>query len=146
MTRPICPHCARPQHFDPARHASLCPDNPDMQAAYRAALEDPAQPGSLRIKPDYEAARGDLYSGTYLMRLYRCGWPGLAERFGLTHTQAARKPINWMRDSIGKIGEEIDEEIERCRDIVDVKEIGLPVLRFETRQIGNVYQRVYTIR
>ena len=133
MTAPrttICPHCNNTLSKAPAAHIALCPANPDNYAAYRALLEDPAQPGTLRAKPEYEAARGELYSGTIIMRVWRCGWVRVGEHYGLEHAQAERKPIQWTRDTLPRIGKEIDEEIERNRKIAaSVREIGLSVLR-----------------
>ena len=149
MTPPktvICPHCNNTLSKAPATHIALCPANPSLYAAYRAALEDPAWPGTLRAKLEYEAARGGLYSGTVLMRVWDCGWPALAARYGLVHAQQERKPIQWTRDTLPRIGKEIDAEIDRNRAITKVQEIGLPVLRYRDVQVGNVYQRIYQIR
>ena len=146
MTARTCPFCHRTEKHYSAQHASLCPENPDMRDAYRAALEDPAAPGLLRKCREYDENRKELYSGSFLMRLYGVGWVGLAAHFGLTHSQGRRRPINWIDKSVDRIGAEMDAEIERYRDITDVRQVGLPVLRFEDRQIGNVWQRVYTIR
>ncbi len=124
-----CPHCAGTLSKAPAQHIALCPANPDMAAAYRAALEDPARPGTLRTKPDYEAHRGELYSGTVLMRLWRCYWVGLAAHYGLTHPQAGRAPIQWIDKTIRRIGAAMDAEIARNRAEAVGGESGLPVLR-----------------
>lgn len=147
MTTPIqerCPHCNRGLAYDPARHIELCPANPAQYDAYRAALEDPRRPGVLREKPDYEANRGDLYSGTVLMRTWACGWGDVAEHFGLARREKEpRKAINWLDRTLRVMGPEIDAEIARNRAIEQaVGEIGLQVLR--VREVagsdGKTYQ------
>lgn len=118
MTTPVtpCPHCGRQITYKLAEHALLCPANPANVAAYRAVMEDPANPGVLRIKPEYEAARGELWSGEYLMRTWHCGWGELAARFGLAPREAEpRKPIQWLDKTLRKEGPEIDAEIARNR-------------------------------
>lgn len=139
-----CPHCGRGLAYDPVRHITTCPARADLRDAYRAALEDPARPGYIREKPDYEANRGDKYSGTFLMRTWACGWGDLAERFGLARREAApRKPIRWLDKTLKEEGPKIDAEIARNRAIeAAVGEIGLKVLR--VREVagsdGKVYQ------
>ena len=142
MTPVTCPHCGATLAYHHERHMTACPANPDMAAVYRAALEDPARPGTLRTKPEYEAHRGELYSGTVLMRLWRCYWVGLAAHYGLTHPQAGRAPINWIDRTIRCIGAEMDAEIARNRaEVAGSGESGLPVLRVrEVAHGGKVYQ------
>lgn len=146
MTPPktvICPHCDTTLSKAPAQHIALCPANPELYAAYRAALENPARPGTLRAKPEYEAGRGELYSGTIIMRVWRCGWSKIGAHYGLEHAQQERKPIQWTKDTLPRIGKEIDEEIERNRRVLEsVREIGLNVLRVRevAHSDGKVYQ------
>ncbi|MBP8292044.1 MAG: hypothetical protein KAX65_04680 [Caldilineaceae bacterium] len=114
-----------------------------MRATYRAALEDPARPGVQREKPDYEANRGDLYSGTVLMRTWACGWGDVAEKFGLARREKEpRKAINWLDKTLRVMGPEIDAEIARNRAIeAAVGEIGLKVLRVrEVQHGGRTYE------
>ncbi len=145
MTAPAtpCPHCGRSIAYKPAQHETICPANPDNRATYRAVLEDPAKPGVLRIKPDYEAARGDLFSGTFLMRTWACGWGDLAAHYGLAPREAEpRKPIQWLDKTLRTEGPKIDAEIERNRaTTAPGKEIGLPVLGKgrEVQHGGKVY-------
>ncbi len=143
MTPTPCPHCGRPQTYKQAQHAAVCPANPDNHATYRAALEDPARPGVLRIQPEYEAARGELWSGTFLERTWRCGWGDVAAHYGLAPREAEpRKPINWLHKTLEREGPAMDAEMERNRRIVrDADGIGLPVLRVrEVAHGGKVYE------
>ncbi|MBP8292779.1 MAG: hypothetical protein KAX65_08395 [Caldilineaceae bacterium] len=138
-----CPHCNRGLAYNPTQHIELCPANPAQYDAYRAALEDPARPGVQREKPDYEAHRGLLYSGTILLRTWDCGWGDVAEHFGLARREAEpRKPIRWLDKTLREEGPKIDQEIARNRAIERaVGEIGLAVLR--TREVahdGRVYE------
>ena len=82
-----------------------------------------------------------------MMRTWRCGWSKLGAHYGLEHAQAARKPIQWTRDTLPRIGREIDEEIERNRRVLEsVREIGLSVLRVrEVAHDGKTYN-YYQIR
>ncbi len=150
MTAPAtpCPHCGRSIAYKPAMHETTCPANPDNHAAYRAVLEDPARPGVLRIKPEYEAARGELWSGTFLMRTWGCGWGDLAAKYGLASREAEpRRPIQWLHKTLEREGPAMDAEMARNRKTTAPgAEIGLPVLRYRDVQVGDVYQRIYTIR
>lgn len=118
MTAPAtpCPHCGRSIAYKPAMHETICPANPDNRATYRAVLEDPARPGVLRVKEEYEEARGELFSGTFLMRTWACGWGDLAAHYGLQPREAEpRKPIQWLEKTLKFAGPEIDAQIERNR-------------------------------
>ncbi len=145
MTAPAtpCPHCGRSIAYKPAEHAAACPANPANHATYRAVLEDPAKPGVLRIQPEYEAARGELWSGTFLERTWRCGWSDLAANYGLAPREAEpRKPINWLSKTLEREGPAMDAEMARNRTTTAPgAEIGLPVLRVrEVAHNGKVYQ------
>lgn len=149
MTTPTpCPHCGRSIAYKPTEHAAVCPANLANHAAYRAALEDPAKPGVLRIKPEYEAARGELFSGTFLMRTWDCGWGDLAARYGLQPREAEpRRPIQWLHKTLEREGPAMDAEMARNRTTTAPgAEIGLPVLRVREVQHGGKVYVYYQVR
>lgn len=118
MTTPAtpCPHCGRSIAYKPAQHETSVRPTRTIARPTAPCSKTPAKPGVLRIKPEYEEARGELFSGTFLMRTWACGW-ATWPRTGLARHREAepRKPIQWLDKTLKVASPEIDAQIERNR-------------------------------
>ena len=148
-----CPYCNRAiRHMvNSDRHDSICPKNKRNYEKYRNALEDPNDKGTLRMIRDYENTRGELVCVKTLRGIYGVSWSALGKIFSLTPKEE-RKTDRWLDDEIRRLGTLIDIEILHNIHAANEAKLersrqgGLKVLRYETRRVGDVYQRTYIIR
>ena len=135
----VCPHCGRNIGNKFALHVSGCPLSPEHKANYRAAMEDPSEPGALVLRKEYDKRRqAGMSSGGSLNQTFKLDWPEIGKLFGL----------GLAEDELEKeANEDVRQMVEQDRRIqADARSVGLSVLRHETEQVGNVFRRTYMLR
>lgn len=112
-----CPHCAKHLTTYAASHIERCPKSPANRDAYRAALENPANPGQCLAAEEYDSARPAALYGSDAVRETLGNWPAVARYFDLTPTPRAQ----YQRDAaerrrgagnrLAEVGAEVDAAI-----------------------------------
>ena len=116
-----CPHCQKHLTTYAASHIARCPKAAANRDAYRAALDNPANPGQALAADEYDATRPALLYASDVVRQVIGNWPAVAIYFDLTptpraqHQRDAAERRRGNGNVLADVGEEIDAAIAAAR-------------------------------